>query len=123
MNISPNLRHFRRHLQLYEFKWFQNFEAKPLPYHRRDTVNKKSKKGLIDLIHKILFRRSSKFDVVKMVVAGELSPEQLSLVKLAIEKGLKEKQLAELINKKISAEQMREIIEIAVLENALEEVI
>lgn len=41
------------------------------------------------------------------------------IAKSAIEKGLTESQLVELINNNISAEKMKEIIEIAVLENSL----
>lgn len=40
-------------------------------------------------------------------------------IKSAIEKGLTEPQLVELINNNISAEKMKEIIEIAVLENSM----
>ena len=42
-------------------------------------------------------------------------------LKSAIERGLTESQLVELINNNVSAEKMKEIIEIAVLENAMYE--
>lgn len=48
-----------------------------------------------------------------------LVPAQLVQIKSAIEKGLTESQLVELINNNISAEKMKEIIEIAVLENSM----
>ena len=46
-------------------------------------------------------------------------PAQLVQIKSAIEKGLTEGQLVELINNNVSAEKMKEIIEIAVLENSM----
>ena len=54
-----------------------------------------------------------------MVASGDLVPAQLVQIKSAIEKGLTESQLVELINNNISAEKMKEIIEIAVLENSM----
>ncbi len=62
-----------------------------------------------------------KIDLVKLLAQKNLEREQLAQIKIAIEKGLSEKQLLVLINNVISAEQMEEIIEIAVLENKMEE--
>ena len=47
------------------------------------------------------------------------SVKERGVIKSAIEKGLTESQLVELINNNISAEKMKEIIEIAVLENSM----
>ena len=58
-------------------------------------------------------------DIVKLVASGDLVPAQLVQIKSAIEKGLTETQLIELITNNISAEKMKEIIEIAVLENSM----
>lgn len=66
-----------------------------------------------------LFKKKSRADIVKLVVSGDLVPAQLVQIKSAIEKGLTESQLVELINNNISAEKMKEIIEIAVLENSM----
>ena len=62
-----------------------------------------------------------KTDIVKLLTEKDLSPEQLVQVRNAIEKGLSEKQLLVLINSKIPAEQMEEIINIAVYENRMKE--
>jgi myosin heavy subunit len=62
-----------------------------------------------------------KIDLVKLLAQKNLETEQLVQIKLAIEKGLSEKQLLVLIHNQIPAEQMEEIIEIAVLENKMEE--
>ncbi|MDD3417099.1 MAG: hypothetical protein PHY47_24410 [Lachnospiraceae bacterium] len=53
------------------------------------------------------------------MASGDLVPAQLIQIKSGIEKGLTEGQLVELINNNVSAEKMKEIIEIAVLENSM----
>lgn len=60
-------------------------------------------------------------DIVKLLAQKDLSPAQLVQVRSAIEKGLSEKQLLVLINSRIPAEQMEEIISIAVYENQMKE--
>ena len=67
------------------------------------------------------FFLKKKTDIVKLLAEKDLSPEQLVQVRSAIEKGLSEKQLLVLINNKIPAEQMEEIINIAVYENRMKE--
>ena len=76
--------------------------------------------GALAVMSKLLFKKKSRQDIVKLVAGGELVPAQLIQVRCAIERGLTEGQLLELIHHKIPAEQMKEIIEIAVLENSLE---
>ena len=76
--------------------------------------------GALAAMSKLLFKKKSRQDIVKLVAGGELVPAQLIQVRCAIERGLTEGQLLELIHHKIPAEQMKEIIEIAVLENSLE---
>ena len=71
------------------------------------------------LFARLSFKKKSRADIVKLVVSGDLVPAQLVQIKSAIEKGLTESQLVELINNNISAEKMKEIIEIAVLENSM----
>ena len=66
-------------------------------------------------------KKKSRQDIVKLVASGDLVPDQLVQLKSAIERGLTESQLVELINNNVSAEKMKEIIEIAVLENAMYE--
>ena len=63
--------------------------------------------------------KKSRQDIVKLLASGDLVPAQLVQIRSAIEKGLTESQLVELINNNVSAEKMKEIIEIAVLENSL----
>jgi len=82
---------------------------------------KKSTMGVIKIISNLMFKKKSRQDIVKLVATGELIPPQLALIKTAIEKGLTENQLIELINNKVPADQMKEIIEIAVLENELDD--
>ena len=85
-----------------------------------EKETKKSTMGVINMISNLMFKKKSRQDIVKLVATGELIPAQLALIKTAIEKGLTENQLIELINNKVPADQMKEIIEIAVLENELD---
>lgn len=88
-----------------------------LPIER--TVRKSSNSGVASLFARLSFKKKSRADIVKLVASGDLVPAQLVQIKSAIEKGLTESQLVELINNNISAEKMKEIIEIAVLENSM----
>lgn len=74
--------------------------------------------AIVSLLSKICFKKS-RSDIVKLVASGDLVPAQLVQIKSGIEKGLTEGQLVELINNNLSAEKMKEIIEIAVLENSM----
>lgn len=75
--------------------------------------------GVIGLLSKLCFKKKSRADIVKLVASGDLAPAQLIQIKSGIEKGLTEGQLVELINNNVAAEKMKEIIEIAVLENSI----
>mgnify|MGYP000870030576 CR=1 FL=1 len=75
--------------------------------------------GVVSLLSKLCFKKKSRSDIVKLVASGDLVPAQLVQIKSGIEKGLTEGQLVELINNNLSAEKMKEIIEIAVLENSM----
>ena len=88
-----------------------------LPIER--SVRKSSNSGVTSLFARLSFKKKSRADIVKLVASGDLVPAQLVQIKSAIEKGLTESQLVELINNNISAEKMKEIIEIAVLENSM----
>ena len=88
-----------------------------LPIER--SVRKSSNRGVVSLFARLSFKKKSRADIVKLVASGDLVPAQLVQIKSAIEKGLTESQLVELINNNISAEKMKEIIEIAVLENSM----
>lgn len=88
-----------------------------LPIER--SVRKSSNSGVVSLFARLSFKKKSRADIVKLVASGDLVPAQLVQIKSAIEKGLTETQLIELITNNISAEKMKEIIEIAVLENSM----
>lgn len=88
-----------------------------LPIER--SVRKSSNSGVASLFARLSFKKKSRADIVKLVASGDLVPAQLVQIKSAIEKGLTESQLVELINNNISSEKMKEIIEIAVLENSM----
>ncbi|MBR1744155.1 MAG: hypothetical protein IJ733_20300 [Lachnospiraceae bacterium] len=76
-------------------------------------------RGIAGMFGKLAFRHKSRADIVKLVASGDLVPAQLVQIKIAIEKGLTENQIVELINNNVAAEKMKEIIEIAVLENSM----
>jgi len=79
---------------------------------------KKSNYGVLRFASALGFKKKSRQDLVKMIACKELIPEQLVQIRVAIQRGLDETQLSELINNNVSADRMREIIEIAVLQNA-----
>lgn len=83
------------------------------------TIKKTS--ALLGIFSKLILKKKSRQDLIKLIAAKELTPDQLFQIRSAIEKGLTEGQLLELIRNKITAEQMKEIIEIAVLENSMGE--
>ena len=75
--------------------------------------------GVVGFLSKLCFKKKSRADIVKLVASGDLVPAQLVQIKSGIEKGLTESQLVELINNNLAAEKMKEIIEIAILENSM----
>ena len=85
-----------------------------------ERMERKDRGSVMSSMFSRLFFKK-KTDIVKLLTEKDLSPEQLVQVRGAIEKGLSEKQLLVLINNKIPAEQMEEIINIAVYENKMKE--
>ena len=85
------------------------------------TVGRDERKssGIFSVMSKLLFKKKSRADIVKLVASGNLVPDQLVQIKIAIERGLTEGQLVELINNNLTPDRMKEIIEIAVLENSI----
>ena len=75
--------------------------------------------GFASMFAKLSFKKKSRQDIVKLVASGNLTPEQLQQIRIGMEKKLTENQLLNLINNNVPAEQMKEIIEIAVLENSM----
>ena len=90
-----------------------------IPVPQMERAEKKTS-GVLALLSRLAIRKKSRQDLVKLVAGGELVKEQLVMIRTAIEKGLKENQLVELINSRLPAENMMEIIEIAVLENSMD---
>ena len=84
------------------------------------TIRKGNQGAFSGLLGKLGFMKKSRQDIVKLLASGDLVPAQLVQIRSAIEKGLTEGQLVELINNNVSAEKMKEIIDIAVLENSLD---
>lgn len=64
-------------------------------------------------------KKRSRKSMMKMAISGELSKEQLIHIVEAIRAGLTEEQLCNLIENKVDAEKMPQIIEIAILENKM----
>lgn len=79
------------------------------------TIQKKERSALTALFSRVCFKKRA--DIVKMVAEEGLEPKQLVQIRNAIEKDLTEQQLMVLINRQLPAEQMEEIINIAVYEN------
>ena len=84
-----------------------------------ERMERKDRGSVGSIFSRLFFRK--KTDIVKLLAEKDLSPEQLVQIRGAIEKGLSEKQLLVLINSRIPAEQMEEIINIAVYENRMKE--
>ena len=76
---------------------------------------KRERSSMSAIFSRLAFKK--KIDIVKLVAEKDLEPKQLVQIRSAIEKGLSEDQLLVLINNQIPAEQMEEIINIAVYEN------
>ena len=70
---------------------------------------------LSGLFSRLFFRR--RLDIVKLLAGKNLETGQLVQVRNAIEKGLTENQILTLVNSRLPAGQMEEIINIAVYEN------
>ncbi len=84
------------------------------------TIRKGNQSALTGFLGKLGIMKKSRQDIVKLLASGDLVPAQLVQIRSAIEKGLTEGQLVELINNNVSAEKMKEIIDIAVLENSMD---
>jgi hypothetical protein len=83
-----------------------------LPIER--SVRKSSNSGVASLFARLSFKKKSRADIVKLVASGDLVPAQLVQIKSAIEKGLTESQLVELINNNISAEKNANLSDVTI---------
>ncbi|MCI8749728.1 MAG: hypothetical protein HFH67_18060 [Lachnospiraceae bacterium] len=79
------------------------------------TERKENTSMLSGFFSRLFFRR--RLDIVKLLAGKNLETGQLVQVRNAIEKGLTENQMLTLVNSRLPAEQMEEIINIAVYEN------
>ena len=81
-----------------------------------EHAEKKGNDGILSgLFSRLFFRR--RLDIVKLLAGKNLETGQLVQVRNAIEKGLTENQMLTLVNSRLPAGQMEEIINIAVYEN------
>lgn len=88
---------------------------------RQETeVAERNDTGLVAMLGRLARKEKAHQDMVGLVANGNLSTEQLAMIRVAMEKGLKEEQIHQLITSRVPAEQMKEIIEIAVLENKMQ---
>ena len=79
----------------------------------------KKNSGIGKAIAAFAFKKRSRRSLMQLVIAGELSAEQLTHIVTAVRSGLTEEQLCSLIESKVPAEKMPQIIEIAMLENKM----
>ena len=82
-------------------------------------IERRKSNGLGGLFGLLGFKKKSQQSLVRMVISGELNKAQLSHIVGAMKKGLSEGQLTDLIESKVPAEKMPEIIEIALLEKSM----
>jgi len=109
---NPSVRHMEYHAALV------NENGRIIQMVPIERVEKKKEGGILGALFSRLFLKR-KMDVVKLVAESGLEAEQMVQVRSALEKGLTEKQLMVLINCSLPAEQMEEIIGIAVYENRM----
>ena len=82
-------------------------------------IERRRSNGIGGLFGLLGFKKKSQQSLVQMVISGELNKAQLSHIVGAMKKGLSEGQLTDLIESKVPAEKMPEIIEIAMLEKSM----
>ena len=113
--VSPNMdKTMPRHMEYHAALVDENGRIiQMVPVER---VEKKKEGGTLGALFSRLFLKR-KMDVVKLVAESGLEAEQIVQVRRALENGLTGKQLMVLINCRLPAEQMEEIIGIAVYEN------
>lgn len=81
--------------------------------------SRRKNSGITALAAALGCKKRSRKSMMKMAITGELSKEQLVHIVEAIRRGLTEEQLCQLIENKVPADKMPQIIEIAVLENKM----
>lgn len=82
-------------------------------------IERKKSSGIGGIAGLLGFKKKSQQSLVRMVISGELDKAQLGHIVGAMKKGLSEGQLTDLIESRVPAEKMPEIIEIALLEKRM----
>lgn len=88
-----------------------------VPVERQERKNRS--KAVPSVMSRLF--RGKKTDIIRQLAGRDLSPEQLSQVRQAMEKGLSKDQILILADSGIPAGQMEELINIAVYENRMKE--
>lgn len=88
-------------------------------YSTSFEVEKKRSSGLGSIAANLCMKKRSRRSLMQMVLNGELDKKQLTHIVTAIKSGLTENQLVTLIESKVDADSMPQIIEIAKLENEM----
>ena len=88
-----------------------------VPVERRERKDRN--RAVPSMISRLF--RGKKTDIIRQLAGRDLSPEQLSQVRQAMEKGLSKDQILMLADSGIPAGQMEELIGIAVYENRMKE--
>ena len=81
--------------------------------------DRKKSSGIGGVMGLLGFKKKSQQSLVRMVISGELDKAQLGHIVGAMKKGLSEDQLTDLIESRVPADKMPEIIEIALLEKRM----
>lgn len=118
--INDALEQSRRELAKKEEELWKMRRAMDVREVQRQEVVDRRDTGLAAMLGRFARKEKVHQDMVGLVANGNLSTEQLAMIRVAMEKGLKEEQIHQLITSRVPAEQMKEIIEIAVLENKMQ---
>ena len=94
-------------------KWLQTAENGT--EERKEIIGKPSK-GMFGAL-RVKFRQRKKGNLVQQIVEQGLDREQMAQIRIAMEKGLTEQQIRILIQYRLPAEQMAELIPIVLYEN------
>jgi len=96
--------------------------------NNKEVENEVNKAETTKIVKKVSSKRNSLFkllmnmkngkvDIVRLIINGDHTPEQIGQLRIAMDKGLTRQQIIAMINNGISADKMKAIIEIAELEN------
>ncbi len=89
----------------------QVLDAKPL------DVMTRRRRGIMAVGSALIFKKKSQRDMVDRALAGELTVEQIAQIRHGMELNLREDQLCSIIKSRCDAKIMKEVIEMAALQN------